>query len=131
MIKRTVRYLFPVIATLFLVSNPISPHHGLPNYDIQKPFVFAGTMTAFNWGNPHCLVHMDVSDDDGRVQHWTLEMASTSAMSRKGWTKYTLKQGDQVIAETHPARNAVPLGISASPDFILKIVVNGRVISPR
>jgi hypothetical protein len=130
MIKRTVRYLLPVIATLFLVSNPISAHHGVAHYDMQKTIVLAGTMTAFNWGNPHCLVHMDVSDD-GQVQHWTLEMSSTSAMSRRGWTKYTLKQGDQVIAETHPARNAIPLGISASPDFILKIVVNGRVISPR
>ena len=130
MMKTTVRYLFPVIATLVLVSNPISAHHGVAHYDMQKTIVLAGTMTAFNWGNPHCLVHMDVSEDDGRVQHWTLEMASTSAMSRKGWTKYTLKQGDQLIAETHPARNAVPLGISASPEFILKIAVNGKVISP-
>ncbi len=130
MIKRTVRYLFPVITTLFLVSNPLSAHHGVAHYDMQKTIVLTGSMTAFNWGNPHCLVHMDVRDDDGRVQHWTLEMASTSAMSRKGWTKYTLKQGDQVIAETHPARNAVPLGISASPEFMLKIVVNGTNISP-
>jgi uncharacterized protein DUF6152 len=131
MIKRTVRYLFPVITALFLVSNSISAHHGVAHYDMQKTIVLAGTMTAFNWGNPHCLVHMDVSDDAGRVQHWTLEMASTSAMSRKGWTKYTLKQGDQLIAETHPARNAVPLGISATPEFILKIAVNGRNLSPR
>src|SRR5712691_6034506 len=99
MIERTVRYLFPVMTTLFLVSTPISAHHGVAHYDMQKTIVLTGTMTAFNWGNPHCLVHMDASDD-GQVQHWTLEMSSTSAMSRRGWTKYTLKQGDQVIAET-------------------------------
>jgi hypothetical protein len=131
MIKRTVRYLFPVITTLFLVSNPISAHHGVAHYDMQKTIVLAGTMTGFNWGNPHCLVHMDVSENDGHVQHWTLEMSSTSTMSRRGWAKDTLKQGDQLIAETHPARNGISLGISAGPDFILKVVVNGRNILPR
>jgi hypothetical protein len=131
MIKRPVRYLFPVITTLFLVSNPILAHHGVAHYDMQKTIVLAGTMTAFNWGNPHCLVHLDVRDDDGHMQHWTLEMSSTSTMSRRGWAKDTLKQGDQLIAETHPARNGISLGISAGPDFILKVVVNGRNILPR
>jgi hypothetical protein len=131
MIKRPVRYLFPVITTLFLVSNPILAHHGVAHYDMQKTIVLAGTMTAFNWGNPHCLVHLDVRDDDGHMQHWTLEMSSTSTMSRRGWAKDTLKQGDQLIAETHPARNGISLGITAGPDFILKVVVNGRNILPR
>jgi hypothetical protein len=131
MIKRPVRYLFPVITTLFLVSNPILAHHGVAHYDMQKTIVLAGTMTAFNWGNPHCLVHLDVRDDDGHMQHWTLEMSSTSTMARRGWAKDTLKQGDQLIAETHPARNGISLGITAGPDFILKVVVNGRNILPR
>jgi len=65
------------------------------------------------------------------MQHWTLEMSSTSTMSRRGWAKDTLKQGDQLIAETHPARNGISLGITAGPDFILKVVVNGRNILPR
>ena len=131
MIERTVRYLLSLITTLFLMSNPILAHHGVAHYDMQKTIVLTGSMTAFNWGNPHCLVHMDVRADDGHVEHWTLEMSSTSTMSRRGWAKDTLKQGDQVIAETHPARNGIPLGITASPEFILKIVVNGRNLSPR
>ena len=122
---------FVVAAGVFLASSPISGHHGIAHYDMNKTIVLAGTMTAFNWGNPHCLVHLDVTDEGGHVQHWTVEMSSTSAMSRRGWTKDTLMRGDKVIAETHPARNGIPLGISASPDFNLKFVVNGKNVPPR
>jgi hypothetical protein len=118
-------------AGVFLVASAISAHHGVAHYDMKKTIALTGTITAFDWGNPHCLVHMDVMDDTGHFRHWTLEMSSTSAMSRRGWAKDTLKRGDQVIVETHPAQNGTPLGITSSPDFALKFVVNGREVTSR
>jgi Family of unknown function (DUF6152) len=118
-------------AGVFLIASAISAHHGVAHYDMKKTIVLTGTITAFDWGNPHCLVHMDVMDDTGHFRHWTLEMSSTSAMSRRGWVKETLKRGDQVIVETHPAQNGTPLGITSSPDFALKFVVNGREVTSR
>jgi len=118
-------------AGVFLVASSISAHHGVAHYDMKKTIVLTGTITAFDWGNPHCLVHLDVVDDTGNFRHWTLEMSSTSAMSRRGWVKATLKRGDQVIVETHPAQNGTPLGITSSPDFALKFVVNGREVTSR
>jgi hypothetical protein len=120
-----------VAAGVFFGSSPISAHHGVAHYDMKKTIVLMGTITAFDWGNPHCLVHMDVMDEGGRFQHWTLEMSSTFTMSKRGWDKETLKRGDQVTAETHPAQNGTPLGISSSPDFALKFVANGREIPSR
>jgi hypothetical protein len=123
---------FVVLATgVFLIASAISAHHGVAHYDMKKTIVLTGTITAFDWGNPHCLVHLDVMDDTGNFRHWTLEMSSTSAMSRRGWVKATLKRGDQVIVETHPAQNGTPLGITSSPDFALKFVVNGREVTSR
>jgi hypothetical protein len=118
-------------AGVFLAASSISAHHGVAHYDMKKTIALTGTITAFDWGNPHCLVHMDVMDDTGHFRHWTLEMSSTSAMSRRGWAKDTLKRGDQVIVETHPAQNGTPLGITSSPDFALKFVVNGREVTSR
>jgi hypothetical protein len=121
-----------VLATgVFLIASAISAHHGVAHYDMKKTIALTGTITAFDWGNPHCLVHMDVMDDTGHFRHWTLEMSSTSAMSRRGWAKDTLKRGDQVIVETHPAQNGTPLGITSSPDFALKFVINGREVTSR
>jgi hypothetical protein len=128
--KRRLSFLVAVVG-IFLVSSPISAHHGLAHYDMKKTIALSGTITAFDWGNPHCLIHMDVMDVSGHFQHWTLEMSSTSAMSRRGWAKDTLKRGDQVIVETHPAQNGTSLGISSNQEFALKFVVNGREIPSR
>jgi len=114
-----------------LVSSSISAHHGVTNYDMKKTIVLTGTITAFDWGNPHCLAHLDVMEESGNVRHWTLEMNSTFTMSHKGWDRDTLKRGDQVIVETHPARNGAPIGITSGPGFALKVVVNGKEIPSR
>src|ERR1700681_688103 len=120
-----------VAAGVFFISSPIFAHHGLAHYDMKKTIVLAGTITAYDWGNPHCLVHMYVMDEIGHFRHWTLEMSSIFTMSKRGWGRDTLKRGDQVIAETHPAQNGTPVGISSGPDFVLKIVVNGKEIPAR
>jgi hypothetical protein len=117
---------FVMAAGFALISNPIYAHHGITNYDMKKTIELAGTITAFDWSNPHCLAYVDVTDDSGHVRHWTLELSSTFTMSHKGWDKDTLKRGDNVTVETHPARNGTPIGITYGPGFALKIVVNGK-----
>jgi Family of unknown function (DUF6152) len=125
-------FSFLVVAAGFaMVSSPISAHHGATNYDMKKTIVLTGTITAFDWSNPHCLAHLDVMDDSGHFSHWTLELSSTFTMSHRGWDRDTLKRGDTVIVETHAARNGAPVGISSGPGFALKIVVNGKEIPSR
>ena len=128
--SKALRFL-GVAAGLALVSIPASAHHGITNYDMKKTIVLSGTITAFDWSNPHCLAYLDVMDDSGQVKHWTLEMTSTSTMAHRGWDKYTLKRGDTITVETHPARNGAPIGITSGPGFALKVVVNGKEISSR
>jgi hypothetical protein len=118
-------------ASLALASRPVPAHHGNTNYDMKKTIVLTGTITAFDWANPHCLVYLDATDESGRVKHWTLEMSSTFAMSHDGWNKDSLKRGDHAVVETHPAINGAPMGITSGPGFALKVVVNGKEIPSR
>jgi hypothetical protein len=112
-----------------LISIPISAHHGTSRYDLGKTITLSGTITGFDWVNPHCLVYMDVKAENGMVQHWTIELASPFAMSRAGWTKASLMRGDVVVAETHPAKNGITLGISSTSRSVMKFVVNGKAVS--
>jgi len=123
--------LLVLAAGIVLVSIPISAHHGVTNYDMKKTIVLTGTITAFDWSNPHCLAYLDVTDAGGHVSHWTLEMSSTFTMSHRGWDKDTLKRGDMVVVETHPARNGAPVGITSGPGFGLKVVANGKELPSR
>ena len=104
------------------------PHHGTVGYDFAKTLTLHGTATSFDWVNPHCLLHMDVKDNSGAVRRWTLEMSPPSMLSRKGWTKDSVKPGDDVAIDTHPAKNGIPLGISSGNSYILKAVVNGKML---
>src|SRR5271157_5033053 len=113
-VMRSKAFLFLLVTACFgLGINSISAHHGLTNYDMKRIIELSGTVTGFDWANPHCLAHLDVMDDGGHTGHWTLEMSSTFAMSRRGWDKDTLKRGDHVTLEAHPAKNGSPMGINS------------------
>ena len=119
---------FLVAAALLLISNPVSAHHGTSGYDMEKVITLNGTVTSFNWSNPHCLVHIDVKDSKGEVKDWIIELAAPTLMTRNGWSKDSLKPGDDVVAETHPAKNGATTGLSGASTALLKFVVNGRAL---
>lgn len=124
------RWLVPFLLFVPLWAGA-SPHHGEVRYDLAKTITLDGTVTSFDWSNPHCLLHVDVKDDNGKVQRWTLEMAAPIVLSRRGWTKDSFKASDHVSIETHPSKNGIPLGISSGNAYILKTVVNGKALPVR
>jgi hypothetical protein len=115
-----------VVFLLAAISGPAFAHHGTSRYNLSKIITLSGTVTGFDWGNPHCLVYLDVKSDNGEIQHWTLELASPFTMRHAGWTSSSLMMGDLVVAETHPARNGITLGISATSRAVMKFVINGK-----
>jgi Family of unknown function (DUF6152) len=122
------RVAVPALALLWCSSSVLA-HHGTSRYDLDRTITLSGTVTGFDWGNPHCLVHMDVKGSDGEIQHWTLELASPFTMSHAGWNKDSLRLGDELVVDTHPARNGVALGLSATSRSVMKFVVNGKPLS--
>jgi hypothetical protein len=130
-VKGKLSNIFRVGAGLLLISSTILAHHGTSGYDMEKVITLNGTVTSFNWSNPHCLVHIDVKDGKGDVKDWIIELAAPTLMSRNGWTKDSLKPGDEVIAETHPAKNGATTGLSGASTALLKFVVNGHELPYR
>ena len=123
--------VFVVTAGLLAVSVSVFAHHGVAGYDMTKTVTLHGTVTKFDWSNPHIVVHMDAKNANGEVQNWTIELAAPTHMSRIGWTKNVMKTGDEIIADVHPAQNGAPVGISGTVTFQLKIVVNGQTLPMR
>ena len=118
--------VFVFAVGLLAVSMPAIAHHGVAGYDLTKTITLHGTVTKFDWSNPHIVIHMDAKNANGEVQNWTIELAAPTHMSRAGWTKNVMKTGDDIIAEVHPAQNGAPVGISGTVTFQLKIMINGQ-----
>lgn len=99
-------YLF-LVAGLIMGSLPLSAHHGAAEYDNTKTISLQGTVTALQYLNPHALILFTVKDDKGQTAEWTAELQSPNLLSRRGWSRSTLKPGDQVIVTGHPVKNGV------------------------
>jgi hypothetical protein len=126
--------LFMVLAavgSLAILSTPVLAHHGVAGYDMTKTITVHGTVSKFDWSNPHVVVYVDAKNDTGEMQHWTIEFASPVHMVRAGWSKSSMKTGDEITIDTHPSRNGAPVGISSTITFILKAVVNGQALPSR
>jgi hypothetical protein len=117
--------LLSAVAVGLLISTAAFAHHGTAGYDMAKVVTLAGNVTKVDWTNPHIVIYMDAKDAGGSIQHWSLELSAPLLMQRFGWTKTSVKAGDQLVAETHPAKNGALVGTSGTATFILKFVVNG------
>ena len=94
-----------VAAGLTVWSLPLSAHHGTAEYDNTKTISMQGTVTALQYLNPHALILFTVKDDKGQTAEWTAELQSPNLLSRRGWSRSTLKPGDQVIITGRPVKN--------------------------
>lgn len=98
--------VFAVTFGLLLVSAPLWAHHGEANYDTDKVVAVRGTVTDFQFINPHTLIVMDAKNDKGETEKWSCEMRSPSMLVRVGgWDKTTLKPGDVITVYGYRARN--------------------------
>jgi hypothetical protein len=114
------------LASLVMFCASAIAHHGVAGYDMTKTVTLHGTVSKFDWSNPHVVVYVDAKNDGGELQHWTIEFAAPVHMVRAGWSKTSMKSGDTIAIDTHPSRNGAPIGISSTITFILKVAVNGQ-----
>jgi hypothetical protein len=97
--------LFLAVLASFLVSSPLVAHHGKGAFDMDKLTVVKGTVTKFEFINPHALIFVDAAGEKGAVEHWVAESSSNNHLGRGGYDKNSLKTGDQVIVTGHRAKN--------------------------
>jgi Family of unknown function (DUF6152) len=129
--KRKLLVVLAAAGSLALFSSAALAHHGVAGYDLNKTVTLHGTVTKYDWSNPHVVVYLDAKNEAGEMQHWTIEFAAPVHMVRAGWSKTSMKTGDDIVIDTHPSRNGAPIGITSTITFILKTVVNGQALPTR
>jgi uncharacterized protein DUF6152 len=106
-------------AGLLTMGLPAAAHHSFAaEYDTAQKVTLKGTVTKFDWMNPHAHFYLDVKDPDGKVANWNLELASPNMMQRNGWTRHSLKEGDEVTVTASRAKDGTN---TASADTIIKM----------
>ena len=99
------------IALLLAMVAPALAHHSFAVYDHTRTVTISGTVTRFQWTNPHGFIEMDVTQSDGKVKHYSVELTSINMMQRVGWRSNMIKAGDKVTAIVAPLLSGDPVGL--------------------
>jgi len=100
--KRAARLVF---LGLLCAGLPAFAHHGFDTeYNQSKKVSLTGVVTKVSWLNPHMRIFVDVTNQDGSVTNWNLELTSPNNVRRQGWGKNDLLPGDKVNFEANPGK---------------------------
>jgi Family of unknown function (DUF6152) len=116
--------LIALLASLLSLSGPAVAHHGTANYDMTKVVTLKGTVTDFQFINPHTLILFDVKNDQGVIEHWQAEATSPNHLVRAGWSKDIIKAGEQISISGFRAKNG-----STVMRFQKMVLANGQEVS--
>ena len=106
--KTTRRVSLALLTGFLLFAGVAFAHHGTANYDTNKTVTVKGTITDFQFVNPHVIIVMDIKGDDGKVVSWQGELTSPNRLSRVGWSKNVIKVGDTLTIAGYPTKSGSP-----------------------
>ncbi len=95
MIRLYIRTLAAV--GILAAASPLFAHHSWP-VDRSREITVKGTVTGYEWGNPHVMMGLEVKDASGKIEKWNVGGPSTTRMAGNGWDRNTLKMGDVITA---------------------------------
>jgi hypothetical protein len=112
--------LFVVVAV-----TAVATHHSFAVFDHTQTVTVNGTVTKYQWTNPHGFLEMDYRAADGTMKHYTIELTSINMLTRAGWTSRSIKAGETVKAIVAPLLSGEPGGL------LLEVTLSdGRTLTP-
>jgi hypothetical protein len=111
---------------LLLCEGAGLAHHAFaPVYDSKRSLTISGVVIEFRFANPHAMLYLNAKDDAGRVVKWTVEFAGQLNLAEIGWTKESLKPGEQVTVTGNPTHVD-----SRQMAFVRIVKADGTVLLP-
>jgi hypothetical protein len=100
----------PVIAVLLLLplAGLTYAHHATASFDMTNSSTVKGTVTGFDWTNPHAYIYLDVKDAKDAIEKWSVEMGTIGMLARAGWKRDTVKAGDEITVTGNRAKDGKP-----------------------
>ena len=107
--SRTARALAALLgAAALATAGNAGAHHSFAMYDNDHQIKVLGTVSDFQWQNPHVYIELQTMDAAGGAKHWTIECANPGILNRIGWKFNMIKVGDKLTVIVAPLRTGEP-----------------------
>ena len=114
-----------MVAAAALIAVATAPaHHSFTMFDMTKRITLVGTVTAFEWSNPHAYIEIDIPGEAGELKHWSIELGSPSILMSSGWKFSSLRKGDKTTLVINPLKSGQAGGF-----LYTATLPDGRVLS--
>lgn len=107
--KEAMKIMLPVAVAVLTLSASMSAHHSQSIFDLQNLTTLTGTVTAFEFSNPHVVIYLEVKNDKAGVEKWTISSTAPNNLQRMGWNRNTLKPGDRITISGNRHKQRQPL----------------------
>jgi Family of unknown function (DUF6152) len=97
--------LLSLFAVIFPVGNAAAHHSFAAEFDAEKPLTLKGIVVKWEMMNPHGWITVDVPGPGGEKVRWMVETSNPNGLMRLGWTKNSLKPGDQITIDAYKAKD--------------------------
>lgn len=81
-------------------------HHSFAVHFLPDEIMtISGVVSEFRFRNPHGVVSLTVTGEDGAEEQWKVETNSPNILKRRGWSEGSIAAGDEITIEGYPARD--------------------------
>lgn len=98
-------YLTIALFGVALTAPAYSHHAQAPFFDQSRDVEIEGVVTRFDFRNPHPILYVDVTNEDGEVEGWQIQFGNATGLRRRGWHKDIVQPGERISARGHPSWN--------------------------
>jgi hypothetical protein len=108
------KYFFSAIVTLALAAGAVpfaNSHHSAAMFDLEKVVTLSGTVTRFDYVNPHSWLYVNVRNEDGSMTEWGFELDAPPRLRRVGISPTFWQAGDVLTVKTNPLQDGRPAGL--------------------
>jgi hypothetical protein len=113
-----------LFSLMLLCASLAFGHHSSSGIDPEGSVTVKGTVKEFRWNNPHCWIELEVVNAQGVTEIWNFEMNPPLFLIRAGFTRSSLKPGDEVEVTARPFFDGRPGGI-----YVSVVLANGQTLS--